>query len=258
MDNASYFRSKDVAEYLCQVMGTKIIYSSKYHPQGNGLNESCHRLIEFAIETWIPSTPSLTFIDAVSDAVLIYNCTPLPAIGDTPASLVFGQDLTLPGLQQLSPRHGDEVREMSLRERRLLQFVLDDIALIQSSSQNNPIQINDLVYYEFGENEDTKRRPLHYSGCAKYRPSWSLPHRVLKVTGNKATLRPLWYNGAVQEVPISRIRRFTSRIPPEFRKLSSCVIRIIESLSSTPEGEAMMNSPCSHHPVDLDGIAHKL
>jgi hypothetical protein len=50
------------------------------------------------------------FEDVVNECMLLYNLSPHSQLGDTPASLVFGFDLHLPGLENFESVSSEDVR----------------------------------------------------------------------------------------------------------------------------------------------------
>lgn len=79
-------------------LNTKLCYTSVEYPQGNGLNENAHCILETVIKSRVPEI-GVGIRKVVADAVLFYNVTLNRNIGDTPASVVFGTNLHIPGLE---------------------------------------------------------------------------------------------------------------------------------------------------------------
>eukprot|EP00923_Selenidium_pygospionis_P053070 GHVN01091917.1.p1 GENE.GHVN01091917.1~~GHVN01091917.1.p1 ORF type:complete len:115 (+),score=3.83 GHVN01091917.1:543-887(+) len=108
--------------------------TSPYYPQGNGINESSHRLLEHVIKTSL-------------------------ATGETPAALVFGQDLVLPGWQDYSATANEEERvahRRSYHRRQLLQEQLNQ--RVQETREN---------ILTYPENGNTKRNGRIRTGLLK-------------------------------------------------------------------------------------------
>ena len=204
------FNSREFRTYVVHDLRARLHYTSTEYPEGNGINESSHRILETAIKTHEPVLDE-TFTDIVAEATLIYNATPNRMTGESPARLLYGQDPIVPGFASFVLREGEMVRQLSLREQRqfdLLQELINDAEDQQQLTQADhrfPFELNDIVTYELNKSE-RKRHP-HHSGCEKYNAKRSLPHRVVKVSETNVTLQPLWRRSEKVSVPVTKCRR---------------------------------------------------
>lgn len=91
LDNGPPFNSKELEKY-CEQCGIKIIHSSPYYPQGNGLVERENRNIKRVLT-------NKDWKQALNDYVLVQHTTPHSTTGVPPAELLFGRNLEdkLPG-----------------------------------------------------------------------------------------------------------------------------------------------------------------
>eukprot|EP00923_Selenidium_pygospionis_P060465 GHVN01106389.1.p1 GENE.GHVN01106389.1~~GHVN01106389.1.p1 ORF type:complete len:168 (+),score=23.81 GHVN01106389.1:444-947(+) len=101
-DRGPAFIDEGFRNFITQEIGAQLILTSSYYPQGNGINESSHRLIEHVMKT---------------------------STGETPAYLTFGQDGVLPQWQDFTPRAGEQERRQTLiasRRWRLMKQQLKE------------------------------------------------------------------------------------------------------------------------------------
>eukprot|EP00923_Selenidium_pygospionis_P022853 GHVN01039640.1.p1 GENE.GHVN01039640.1~~GHVN01039640.1.p1 ORF type:complete len:113 (-),score=9.18 GHVN01039640.1:246-584(-) len=103
----------------------------------------------------------------VTDAVKVHNANPHITTGETPFALLFGQDMILPGWQELTSVIKEEERTFKMTNRRMR-----DLILAQAKR-------GDIVSYQLADYE-RKQNP-HISVERKYCLKWSLPHRVTEV-----------------------------------------------------------------------------
>ena len=221
-DRGTSFTSLLFKNYIVRNLGSSIYYSSTEYPQGNGINESSHRILETAIKTRAPSVGS-TFEDIVAEATLLYNVTPNRTIGDTPASLTFGMDLHIPGLDELEVNTSEEARLLRLREYKGFKLLLHQLEQIEKEEELKTFkedrvdfEIGDVVAYTLSTYERGKTK--HYTRENKYSPTMSFPQRVIKVTNNTLVVVPLWTVGRERTVPKHQCKRLTTFIPETFRR----------------------------------------
>lgn len=117
-DNATNFRAKELVE-MCDSMGIKLVHSTSYYPQGNGLEESSNksliRIIKKLLEDNKKSWDSKLKYALWADRVTIKNST-----GNSPFKLVYGTEavfpiqLTLPVAKFLQEEQ-DEEEDMAKR-----------------------------------------------------------------------------------------------------------------------------------------------
>ena len=208
-------------QYVTESLESRLVFASVQYPQGNGINESAHRILETAIKTRTPE-PALSIQDIVAEAVLLYNVTPNRTIGDTPSSLLFGMDLAIPGLAEWELAVQEGSRLQAIRDRRGFQLVVkqvrDDLQQeTPSNSASSPeFCIGDIVTYALSKDE--KKKAMHYSLEPQYSPERSFPQRVVKVSEGSIVMTPLWTRGPERSAPKVQCRRITSFIPEELRK----------------------------------------
>lgn len=100
----------------------------EYH-QGNGINETSHRILETAIQSHYYGLQG-SAENMVADAVIINNVAPNRNIGDTRSSIIFGCDLHIPGLEEFEPDNNEESRLnkiLNFRGYKLLAAQLQEI-----------------------------------------------------------------------------------------------------------------------------------
>ena len=220
-DRGTAFTSALFRRYIEQRLQARVAYASVQYPQGNGINESAHRILETAIKTRVCAKDD-TIEDIIADAVLVYNVTPNRMIGDTPASLVFGTDLHLPGLQEFEPEPNEEARLTKIRDYRNWKLLQKQLVDIEDQSQElsgkgglDEFKIGDIVTYTLSHAE--RQRAVHFSGEPKYAASRSFPCRVAKITDNDLVMTPLWTKGIARKAPKTQCRRITTFIPERMK-----------------------------------------
>ena len=220
-DHGSQFTGLQFVAYVGKYLLCKLRYSSVQYPQGNGINESSHRILETAIQT-TPGQRIRPLEDVVSEATLLYNVTPNRILGDTPSSIVFGQDLLIPGLADFDSGSSEEERISKMRNHRGMKLLARQLSEIEefasqfSQPDATEYVMGDLVYYKLSNSE--KEKVVHYTGEIKYSPSNSFPQRVVRVDQKNLSVRPLWTSGPLRSVPKVQCRRIASYIPHQLRK----------------------------------------
>lgn len=233
------FDSAEFRNYVVHDLQARLHLTSAEYPEGNGINESCHRILETAIKTHVPDLKE-SFQDIVAEAVLVYNATPNKLTGESPMRLLYGQDPIMPGFASFVLREGEEARQLGTADRRqfaFLQELLEDLEAHQQLSANDyalPYAVDNIVTYELTKSE-RKRHP-HYSGCDRYKAVRSLPHRVVKVSSTNVMLRPLWRRGKGVDVPITKCRRLV--LPPATR-----MHRLVHQVYPSPDALHLAGQP---------------
>ena len=94
-DRGSQF-SSSIWTQLMNQWGIKPLMTAAYHPEANGLVERMHRRLKEAILALCPDSPNQWFWK-LPLALLAIRTTLKPDIGASPADMVFGEGLALPG-----------------------------------------------------------------------------------------------------------------------------------------------------------------
>ena len=216
-DRGSVFTGKVFRQFIDEELNCYHIFASLEYPQGNGINESVHRALETAIQTTDTGPhPRWDFSAAVDFATLLHNVTPHPCLGETPAMVMFGCDLHVPGLKAFEEEPDEDVRQQRRLEHRgflALKQAMDDFEKESLKDKRDEkkslqdIELGAIVTYKLAESE-RKERP-HHTGNRSYEMVRSFPHRVVGVTDTNLLVRPLWTEGQTRKVPRSEVRLLT-------------------------------------------------
>ena len=251
-DRGSQYVGKGFSEYVVQELGIPLIHTSPYYPQGNGVNESSHRLLLHALRS--RPTTSSNLVAFVRQAVMVYNATPHPALfNHTPYSAVYGKDMVLPALGAFTPDTSEAARGASQKDlevRSLFKHLLSQLTFDAETPPISPPFVGDIVCYPF--NKDERPNHPHSSGVPKWAASWSFPHRVISIHDRQARLRPLWLTDNFRDVPLAQIRRLPSRIPRALRDIIPAVIPADFPLVQQEEDVDPLSILPTEHPPAAD------
>ena len=222
VDRGSQFTSTKFKIFATKILGARLYYSSVEYPQGNGINESAHRILETAIKT-STKTKAAHIKEIVAHAALLHNVTPNRSLGDTPASLTFGIDLHLPGLQEFESEQSEDARLQVLRNHRGFQLLKQQLDRLDEEEkkrgeekEGQDIKSGDIVTYRLSTSERAKA--LHFSGDSAHGAIRSFPQRVTKVQRGTVTMIPLWTRGIPRQAPKKEVKLITTFIPELLRE----------------------------------------
>eukprot|EP00122_Pirum_gemmata_P007107 Pgem_evm2s6513 len=182
--------------------------TSAYYPQGNGINERSHGLLEKGIAAEMTVTGiHVDYVSIVRDVTMAYNHSFHSAVGETPYNAVYGKDPVFPGFQEYVKRKGEDERLEYLDQRKQVALQRYNYA-ISNVQHVEKVEVGDLVIFERSEHEmDKRRKIIADTGLAfKYNPRWSLPCRVLKIVDKSITVGEMCTRDIVK-VPLSRVKR---------------------------------------------------
>jgi RNase H-like domain found in reverse transcriptase/Reverse transcriptase (RNA-dependent DNA polymerase)/Integrase zinc binding domain len=220
-DRDPVLKAAQFGRYVTEDVQATLYFANTEYPQGNGLNESSHRILETAIRShhWA-FQESVEMM--VADATIIYNVTPNRMTGDTPASLTFGCDLHIPGLEEYEPSMNEEARLTRLRNYRghaTLVAQLEELEEFKSGSASRAatteFRVGDITYKLSTQEQ---KKATHHSEENKYTATRSFPHRVTKVTKSDLVLKPLWTKGNERFAPKEQCKLITTFIPELMRE----------------------------------------
>ena len=126
-DNGSQFTSA-VWQQLMNTWGIKSYFTTPYHPQSNGLVERFHRRLKESLNSLATDEPDHWFW-RLPCAMLAIRTTIKPDIGVSPADLVFGEGLAIPG--QLLSQHQTDDNAEQVHRRNILDNLHLEVARIQ-------------------------------------------------------------------------------------------------------------------------------
>ena len=226
-DRGSRFTAEHFKNFVTKGLSSKLYFASTEYPQGNGINESAHRIVELSLKTRWSST-NVKMQELLDDAALLHNVTPNKSIGDTPASLTFGTDLHLPGLGAYEETKTEEARLHKLQDNRWRALVRNQLEEIEPGTiahrellKEHKLKVGDIVTYRLSVAE--ARNMWHVTGENSYTAIRSLPQRVVKIKDHAIYVEPLWTEGPQRQVPEEEVKLIATFIPDlqreETRKL---------------------------------------
>ena len=219
-DRGAHFRGI-FNEFVLNDLGAYHVYSSPYYPQGNAINEACHKSLKRSVVAALWETHNLRA--ALKDAVKIHNATPHIATGMSPHYMLFGCEMTFPGWQSFrqdgQPRRARYVRN-ELQFRRLLQERhKQDLGKYDKIPVDKIIVVGDWIVYELSSFES--KQVLHpVSSSASFAPHMSLPCKVVAVKDKMLVVAMLGMPHVERDVPISLCRKLKGEIPASLQKIA--------------------------------------
>ena len=190
--------TSDVFRQWCKTLGVRHVRTTPRHPEGNAPIESFHRNLNRAIARHtVTGLLTLGFEELISLTLMGYRATLHTQLDDSPSFLAHGVDMR-PAVQQ-DWRFIQRVGERQ-RVRNLMCTRLDVMARCHERGQqivrasrysNRAVGLGDLVLLRL--HPDEAPALAFHDSSRKVRPTWSLPHRVVKVadSGQSATVRNL-------------------------------------------------------------------
>eukprot|EP00253_Pinus_taeda_P033529 PITA_33529 len=138
-DNAAAFRAKELVD-MCDSMGIKLVHSTSYYPQGNGLAESSNKsliriikkLLEDNKKNWDSKLKYALWADRVTTKKSTEN-SPFKLVYGT--EVVFPIQLTLPMTKFLQEEHNEE-EDMAKRITDLAEVHQIIEQLVEKSAAN--------------------------------------------------------------------------------------------------------------------------
>eukprot|EP01071_Lankesteria_metandrocarpae_P011912 Lankesteria_metandrocarpae@DN5478_c0_g1_i3.p2 len=220
VDHGSSFTSAVFRKYMLQTLNCMIIYTSVHYPQGNAINEASHKGIEAALKARALYDQETSFDEALQEAVLAYNCTPHSAFGQSPAYMMLGMELALPGWQRYNEKITNETRLAilhDLRARAMMKAVLkadEHVRLFDNAKYS----VGDWVVVWDNEVKGNAKEPSQGQRLVKYLPDWSAPVKIIEVKNNCVIVSSI-KDGKPMQVPLRNIRKVVGEVPQSLQQL---------------------------------------
>ena len=185
---------------LTRLFGCKHICTTAYHPAANGMVERFHRQLKAVLKAYPTSTNWMEYLPFV---LLGIRASIKEDIGHTPAELLYGTTLTLPG-QMVAPITPHNVPDPTNYVHRLREFMsrpLHTHPRPQRVKTHVPSDINQWTHV-FVRNDGVSTR---------LRPSYSGPYQVLR---RHAKYFILDINGKQKAVSVDRLKKAVIKEAP--------------------------------------------
>lgn len=212
-DRGSEFLSYEFKDFLARDVGCVVVKTSPYYPQGNAINESCHRALNGMI-TALESSMDLTFEEAIRYIVQIHNSAPHTATGHSPYFYLFGMEPTLPGWQGLQSQDKERVsRHAKVSEAQTQHLVKLKLEAegVQARKMVDLPMIGGWIVYPLSDYE----KRVAEGSTSKYSSDWSLPAKVLKVQGKTVVVRT--WQGSDRQVPVAQVFKLEGEVAPSLQ-----------------------------------------
>jgi hypothetical protein len=225
-DRGPQFTS-DVTKHICRLLGINKIFTSAYHPQGNGGSEAINKPFATAISMYC-STKQKDWDEQLPFIRLAYNTSVHSATGESPFYLTYGRDAVLPIESEFKAQSIDYLdvhdyratlieglrkmyrlaKELSDKKRQM-----QEIQYAKQLPQPNTFQAGQQVYVympSLGRKKGNKKKLLHL---------WHGPYRILEMTSpvnaKVVMVKPQKRNAEPQIVHISRLKHYMGDRPVE-------------------------------------------
>ena len=210
-DNGTQFSALEFKE-RCASLGIKKIFSTPYHPQGNGVVESFHQFLIRSVSAYISQT-TWPLVDIVASVLFAYRSTPHPATGESPYYLMTGMDMVLPHFQDWAAYTFDT--SDSYRRLNLLAKIRYECfnAMVRRSTilakqrgrdrKGPELQVGDLVICWLNSTEVAKL--LERFGGTKFAPTWTEPCRIVRFVDRDhrvVIVKSVWHKNLTRRVNI--------------------------------------------------------
>lgn len=210
-DNEKSFTSAVMSE-LCAELGIEKVETIPYRPQGNAFVEAVHKSLNKYFKLHDLHHRDIEFPVALQLALFAYRSQVHTATGYSPAFLLFGYDPTISASDWRAERLHPSEKYFVLTKLRvdLLDQLVSQYAASKAARTEVTIAENDLVLAPYNVRE------MHVNAVDnelsnKLGPKWTLPYRVIRVEGGRATLRsPL--DGTIKTMSIDNLRPI--QVPP--------------------------------------------
>ena len=186
-----------VFQKLMKLHGVIKLFTSAYHPQGNGIAEAFMKVLGNSLSTLVNKHQS-DWDKYCEQIALAYRATPHPSTGETPFYLMHGRDLKLP-MERMVEELTTSVLPLTEPESDLKAHLL----CLQEAHRDAHEALRK-VHQVSARRYDEKRRDVQYRvgdlvhvklsfhelqgySSSKLAPRWSEPERIVRVLENGRT-----------------------------------------------------------------------
>ena len=186
-----------VFQKLMKLYGVVKLYTSAYHPQGNGIAEAFMKILGNSLRTLV--NKRLSDWDKYCEQIaLAYRATPHPSTGETPFYLMHGRDLKLP-MERMVEELTMPVLPLTGHESDLKAHLLclqeahreahEALRRVHQVSSHRYDEARRDVHYRVGDLVHVKLsfHELQEWSSSKLAPRWSEPERIAKILDNGRT-----------------------------------------------------------------------
>lgn len=226
-DNGPEFRNLNVQEAIKNKLGCGWYYTSAYHPEGNGLVESSHKLLRAFVDSLDRFASNLSCEEVIHFATMLFNGSPQERTGASPIHLLTGLELALPSWPFIS---GEDTNSrladlLQRREANLINNYVEELEpRCKEVDRESNLSPGDWVIFPLtlsGKPPD----PYPKDARGHHGLRWSLPSKVVSIGSGNVHVAQLGDPRKVVKVPLSKVKKFPSSIPAP---LADVLVRELE------------------------------
>lgn len=198
---------------LNKLSGTKLNFSSAYHPQSDGQTEVVNRVLEMYLRSYCHDNPS-QWLKLLPWAELWYNSSFHSSLGLTPFKVLYGKEASeIPHYKEgeSSAQAVDEI--LHLREETL-EKIKKNLSMAQNRIKNKDDRKRSDIIYEEGDwvlvqlkpyRQESVAQRLHNKLCKRYFGPYEISKKI-----NEVAYRLKLPDGSKihPTFPVSRLRKF--------------------------------------------------
>jgi hypothetical protein len=236
-DRDKIFTSKFWKEVF-QLLGTKLQFTTAYHPQTDGQSERVNQCLEMYLRCAVHDTPK-TWRKWLSTAELWYNSTHHSSLGCSPFKALYGVEPNLGMLPESAALPQTEAGDFIVDRQKQLEQLKEHLAKAQHRMKMQADKKRSEKSFQVGEHVLLKLQPYAQSSlvnrpCHKLAYKFFGPYSVLEKIGSVAYKLDLPASSAIHPVfHISQLKSFTPDHTPVFHDISQ--IADLNSDNTWPE-----------------------
>jgi hypothetical protein len=204
-------------EEVCDVLRTKKIFTSTYHPQTDGLVERMNGTLQAMLSKFV-ETHQRDWDTYLPFVVFAYNSAPQASTGESPFFLLYGRDPRMPTDLSMAPSRAlapqfKDVAEYradlvkSLEEARAL--ARQHLQAAQAEQKRRYDQSHIDAPFLVGDRVWLYTPRVDVGQSKKLARLWVGPYRIIKLVGTTAWLRNVGSGVSLQQcVPVSRLKPY--------------------------------------------------
>jgi hypothetical protein len=223
---------------LFKTLGTKLHFSTAYHPQTDGQTERVNQCLEMFLRCAVHDDPK-QWRKWLPLAELWYNSTFHSALGCSPFCAVYGTDPNFAALPVSDTPVDTDAATLLQQRQAHLEFLKTHLAAAQNRMKMYADRQRTEKHYQVGEQVLLKLQPYAQSSlvnrpCPKLAFKFFGPFHILEKIGEVAYKLDLPAHSAIHPVfHVSQLKEYTPDFTPVFAELPQ--VPALDTVDTIPE-----------------------